>query len=296
MPIAVERDHDAGRADAAMQSRVPRAGRSGPRPDMPESTKSEDLFVFTVKHVTLKKGERLVAAVAEFSRFRTPTSSRWICRSRRRRRSGRQPQHRAAGRDGPAARAPKVTHKVRLTNKSSYPLTTAPALVVRDDRVLAQGMMTYTAVNASSDLEVTKAVDIQVAKSDAETARVPNAARWQGNQYARVDLAGTIKLTNYRDKAVDIEVTRHVLGNVTGADNGGVVAKVNVFEEAVPWRAIRRAGGAGTTGRTGGRTSTASAASPGRSGSSPGRAPTSGTRGTTSGGEPDGLGLLLRSH
>jgi hypothetical protein len=101
--------------------------------------------------------------------------------------------------------APKVVHKVRLTNKSSYPLTTAPALIVRDSRVLAQGMMTYTAVNATSDLEVTKAVDIQVAKSDAETARVPTAVRWQGTDYARVDLAGTITLTNHRDKAVDVE-------------------------------------------------------------------------------------------
>ena len=27
-------------------------------------------------------------------------------------------------------------------------------------------------------------------------------------------------------------MTRHVLGDVTGADNGGVVAKVNVFEES----------------------------------------------------------------
>ena len=128
--------------------------------------------------------------------------------------------------------APSVMHKVRLTNKSSYPLTTAPALVVRDNRVLAQGMTTYTAVNATSDVEVTKAVDIQVAKSDAETVRVPTAVRWQGNEYARVDLAGTIKLTNHRDKAVDIEVTRRVLGNVTAADNGGVVTQVNTVEDS----------------------------------------------------------------
>src|SRR5256885_15990819 len=98
---------------------------------------------------------------------------------------------------------PKVTHKIRLTNKGSYPLTTAPALVIRDNRVLAQGMMTYTAIGATSDIEVTKAVDIRAVKSDAETARVPNAVRWQGDDYARVDLAGKIKLTNYRDKAVE---------------------------------------------------------------------------------------------
>jgi hypothetical protein len=199
-------------------------------PEMPESTKSEDLFVFTVRHVTMRKGERLVAAVAEYAIPYADVFSLDLP-------FAPPPEVRAnlnTEQEAEMARlfsAPKVAHKVRFTNKGSYPLTTAPALVVRDSRVLGQGLITYTAVNATSDLEITKAVDIQVVKSDAETARVPNAARWMNDEYARVDLAGTIKLTNYRDTPVDIEVTRHVLGNVTRADNGGVVAKVNVFED-----------------------------------------------------------------
>jgi hypothetical protein len=200
-------------------------------PDVPESTKSEDLFVFTARHVTMRKGERLVAAVAESTIPYTDVFSLDLpyapppeVQSHNLNTEQEAELSRLLG-------APKVAHKVRFTNKSNYPLTTAPALIVRDDRVLAQGLITYTAVNATSDLEITKAVDIQVTKSDAETARVPNAAQWQGNEYARVNLAGTIKLTNYRDKAVDIEVTRHVLGNVTAAANGGVVTKVNVFED-----------------------------------------------------------------
>ena len=199
-------------------------------PDLPESTKSEDLFVFTARHVTMKKGERMVAPVAEYAipytdifalelPFAPPRDIRSSLNT---------------GQEAEMARllgAPQVAHKIRLTNKGSYPLTTAPALVVRDNRVLAQGMMTYAAVGATTDLEVTKAVDIKVAKSDEETARVPNAVRWQGDDYGRVDLAGKIKLTNYRDKAVEVEVTRHVLGNVNGADNGGVITRVNVFED-----------------------------------------------------------------
>ncbi len=199
-------------------------------PEMPESTKSEDLFVFTVRHVTMKKGERLVAAVADYAIPYTDVFSLDLPFTP-------PPEVHAnlnTEQEAEMARllsAPKVAHMVRFTNKSSYPLTTAPALVVRDNRVLGQGLMTYTAVNATSDLEIAKAVDIQVAKSDAETARVPSAARWMGDEYARIELTGTIKLTNYRDKPVDIEVTRHVLGNVTRADNGGVTAKVNVFED-----------------------------------------------------------------
>ena len=69
-----------------------------------------------------------------------------------------------------------------------------------------------------------------MAKS-TRSGRVPNAVQYQNNAFARVDLAGTIKLTNYRDKTVDVEVTRNVLGNVTAADNGGAITKVNVLED-----------------------------------------------------------------
>lgn len=199
-------------------------------PDLPESTQSEDLFVFTVRHVTMKKGERMVSPVADYTipykdvftldlPFAPPPEVRTNLNTEQEAEMAR------------LLGAPQVVHKVRFTNKGAYPLTTAPALIVRDSRVLAQGTMTYTAIGASSDLEITKAVDIAVVKSDAETGRVPNAVQYQDNAFARIDLAGKIKLTNYRDKTVEVEVTRHVLGNVTRADNGGVITRVNVFED-----------------------------------------------------------------
>lgn len=199
-------------------------------PEVTDAGRSEDLFVFTIKHVTLKKGERMVLPVAEYNLkykdvytldlpFAPPPDLRASLNSEQQMEMAR------------LFNAPKVMHKIRLLNDSNHPLTTAPALLIRGDRVLAQGMMTYTAMGASTDLDITKAVDIQVKKSDTETKRTPNAARWQGDEYARVDLAGTISLTNYRANTVDIEVTRHVLGNAGTADRGGVISKINVFED-----------------------------------------------------------------
>jgi hypothetical protein len=127
--------------------------------------------------------------------------------------------------------APKVMHKLRLTNKSEYPLTTAPALILRDSRVLAQGMMTYTAIGSEVDLPITAAVDIRVKKTDKETKRTPNAANWANHDFGKVDLAGTIALTNFRNEAVELEVKRSVLGNVDQADHDGKIEMVNVFEE-----------------------------------------------------------------
>jgi hypothetical protein len=60
---------------------------------------------------------------------------------------------------------------------------------------------------------------------------VPNAVTWEGNTYARIDLKGSIKLTNRRGQKVDLEITRYVLGSVTGEPTeGGKAEMVNVAE------------------------------------------------------------------
>src|SRR5207253_722798 len=106
-----------------------------------DSGKNEDLFVFNVPHVTLKKGERMVLLIAEFTLpyqdlftldlpFAPPQEVRANLNNDQQRELAR------------LFNAPKVMHKIRLTNNSKYPLTTAPALIIRDGHVLAQGMMT----------------------------------------------------------------------------------------------------------------------------------------------------------
>jgi hypothetical protein len=200
-------------------------------PEVAESGRIEDLFVFTLKHVTLKKGQRMVMPVGEFTiTYKdvfaldipfVPPSEVW--------------RNVDNGRRGELAKlfsAPKVMHKIRLFNSTAYPLTTAPALILKDDRILAQGLMTYASPGSDADLNITAAVDIRVKKSDNETQRTPNATVWQGDQYGRVDLAGTIALTSFRKDPVEVEVMRNVLGNVDSVDSGGKTEMVNIFEDA----------------------------------------------------------------
>ncbi len=199
-------------------------------PGIPESNRSEDLFIFTVRNITMRKGERMAMTIAEYTIpykdiFALDLAYAPLPEVRRNLNNEQQMEM------ARLLATPKVAHKIRLTNQSSYPLTTAPALIVRDDRVLAQGMMTFTATGAKVDLEITKAVDIQVAKNETETRRTPNAMRWQGNDYARVELTGALTLTNYRNIPVEIEVTRNVLGHIDTADNNGQITKVNVLED-----------------------------------------------------------------
>jgi hypothetical protein len=200
-------------------------------PELESGAKAEDLFVFSVKRVSLKKGQRMVVPISEVTLTYkdvyalkvpiAPPPELWR----------NVDSSRAADLERLLA-GPKVMHRIRLTNGADVPLTTAPALILRDDRVLAQALMTYTAPGAESDLDITTAVDIRVKKADRETSRVPNAATWQSDQYGRVDLAGTITLTSFAKQPVTVEVEREVLGNVTAATRNGKVEMVNVLEDS----------------------------------------------------------------
>ncbi len=233
----------------AVMSQTARMGevRDAGRPEMPGELpeiegqgKSEDLFVFKVGHVTLKKGARMVLPVAEFTLpykdvhtldipYALPPEVRGL---------GNQSAEAEIAR---ALAAPHVEHKLRITNTSEYPLTTAPALIMRDGRVLAQGMMTYTAVKAVTDLKLTTAVDIKVKRSETETGRTPDALTVSSDKYGRADLTGKVTLTNYGAKEAAIEVRRYIVGHVGKADSGGVAENLDIYSDdgaaaADPWR------------------------------------------------------------
>lgn len=231
-----------GNLSNAMMSQVAnrpsvRSGEEGtPPPDLgPEiagGAKFEDLFVFTVQHVTLKKGQRMVIAVGESSlKYRdvykldvpfAPPQEVW-------RNMGGERQDELAR----LMAAPKVQHKIRMTNSTKTPLTTAPALILLNGKLLAQGQMFYTPAGGEAELGITTAIDISVKKSEKEIKRVHDAATFEGNSFFRVDLEGVLKLTNRKDTAVEVEVTRYIVGNMEEgtASNDGKVEMVNVLED-----------------------------------------------------------------
>lgn len=198
-------------------------------PDVANTAKNEELYVFTIDHITLRKGQRMVLPITEFT---VPYEDIYVldipyAPPLEMLRNINDSQQRELARQ---MTSPKVMHKIRLRNTSRHPLTTAPALILRGERILAQGLMTYAAPGASTDLPITASVDIVVNKTDNETSRTPNAVEWQGYDYGRVDLAGTIALTSFREDPVTVEVVRHVLGNVDSASREGDIAMTNVFE------------------------------------------------------------------
>jgi len=193
--------------------------------------KDEDLFVFTVKHITLKKGERLVVPLVDFEldyedvytldlSVRPPSDV------------GRNFSSQQQRELAELFNAPKVMHEIRLVNGSDWPITTAPALLFHDEQLLGQGMTTYTAVGASLDVTITAAVDIAVRVNAREAERHPNALEWRSSRYSRIDMEGTIFLCNRLAKPVEIEVVRRVAGSIDSADNGGTVTQNDLYDFA----------------------------------------------------------------
>lgn len=219
----------------SMMSQIPGGADADARP-APEPAegasgeKTEDLYVFRLEHVSLKRGQRQVVPVnvvtlptRDFFKLEIPFVPPVDLVQRVDPRQGAELARLAA--------APKAVHTFRLTNASDAPLTTAPALVMRDGRVLAQGMLTYTPPGADADLAATTAVDIRVVKEERETRRVPGAANWNGEPLARIDLAGTLTLANRRGQPAEIEIVRDVLGTADSADSEGAIERVNVLED-----------------------------------------------------------------
>lgn len=217
---------------------VPAEGSIDSGPEL--EGKTEDLYVFTLEHITLRKGQRMVLPVAEFTltyediytvdiAFAPPLEMR---------RNFSSDQQLQLAR---LFHKPNAVHKIRLDNSSEYPLTTAPAAILKDGRMLAQGMMTYTAVGNKGDLELTTAVNIGVKKSDEQTNMIPNAVNWNGNSYSKIEMRGTIELTNFSDRPVKLQVKRSVLGNMDQADTDGIIKQLGngydglVFEDGLPF-------------------------------------------------------------
>ncbi|MCA9309832.1 MAG: hypothetical protein KDA21_01410 [Phycisphaerales bacterium] len=197
------------------------APAEAPSPIPGGAEQADELFVFTVPHVTLARGQSMVLPITSFEvpfediyRLELPASVPPDIRPTL-----------ASNHDSEieqALRTPQVTHVIRLSNTSSVPFTTAPALILRGGRILAQGMIRYAAPGLAADVEVTRALDIPNTNEELITSRTPQAVRDEaGNWYSRVDLRSAVTVTNRRAAPIHLEVVRTVTGRTVAVSEGG---------------------------------------------------------------------------
>ena len=200
-------------------------------PDVANAGGQEDLHIFTVNGVTLKKGGRLVMSIGEWTLpyeelytlslpVAPPAQVMQQFDSRQQAELTRM------------LHSPKVQHTIRLTNDQPVPLTTAPTLIHSDGRLLGQNIMTYTSPGGSVDLDITTAVNVPVQFEETEQGRTPNAATFAGNQYDRINLSGSIQIRNFLDEPARIEVERFTLGVADEAGQEGEITRLSLHRGA----------------------------------------------------------------
>ncbi|MCA9305080.1 MAG: hypothetical protein R3B46_04110 [Phycisphaerales bacterium] len=211
-------------------------GSADTPPELTGSERAEDLFVYTARHITLAKGARMVIPLASYvspaeSVYRldlpaTPPSMAW--------RNFQNEQQREIAK---MLAEPRARHILRITNESpdALPITTAPALVVKDGRALAQGLITYTSPGATVDLEVGVAVDIAVETDEVEGSRAARNLEWNDNHYARIDIAFDAELKNRKPHPVRLEVRKFAFGLPDDVSAPGEFDALSVFAAEDAW-------------------------------------------------------------
>ena len=97
------------------------------------------------------------------------------------------------------------------------PWTTAPAQLMKEGQIIGQDTLKYTPPKAEATVRVTQAVSVKAEQKEVEVARRREAARMYGYVFDQVTILGTLRATNYKEEAIDLEVSKTLSGDVVGA-------------------------------------------------------------------------------
>ena len=123
----------------------------------------------------------------------------------------------------------KTYHSIRLENETKFPWTTGTAMVVNakegKNQPIAQSRLKYTSPTAKVKVQLTEAPDIRVKHAEKVDNRVKSDVRMYPNNpsyatyfYDELTVTAKMKLKNFKNKAVDVELSRALYGNPIDSD------------------------------------------------------------------------------
>ncbi len=178
-----------------------------------------DLFVYELPAMTLKRSERAILPILQ-TEFEYRDVYTWDIELKH------SESFAATSADSPSPLVlseAKVWRQVELINNTDIPWTTGAAMLVDGKQPLAQELLTYTSPGGICRVPVTVSVDLQGKVEDAETNRVYNAIKWRGNDYLRIEGNIEAKLANNKAESVPVEVRLRFGGKAKKASHEGNV-------------------------------------------------------------------------
>jgi hypothetical protein len=171
---------------------------------------SEDLFLYPVENFSLKKGETallpLFTASMPCQHLYTWEIEDFVDNSEQYRGSSRS--------DDGQKPAEEVWHSCRLKNTLGMPLTTAAAEFLSGGAFAGQDICYYTAPGAQTTIRINRALNVMAEQAEVEVERKRGVAQFYGYSYDLVKVKGEMKVKNRLDKAIVLEATKHLTGEI----------------------------------------------------------------------------------
>ena len=206
-----------------------------PPPVTVSGERVEDLFIYDVGTWDLAKDERIVIQVStsqlpyqDVYKLGATFAPPAYLTAKLQNRQGPSPEL------APPANPFEVTHDIRLTNTGTAPLTTGLALLMLEGQLIGQTQMTYVSAGSTQDIPIGKALDINVKVQEQEIDRQTGAGTWNGEQLTRMDMKGSVRLTNRMAKAARVEVVRYALGNPGEISHDGKIVSFPMVGSMIP--------------------------------------------------------------
>ncbi len=186
----------------------PDTGTPAGLPEELAGQEAGDLFVIERRGVSLKRGERLLCAL-----FQAEVPCRHVYQWEIRDRAEERPDWWRQSDQDEKPLQEEIWHSIRLQNDTPQPWTTAPAMTTRDGLVLGQDILHYAATGALTTVRITRAVDVQAARTEIEVARERDV-RVRGNDHDRITVQGRLRVTSYQRAPIALEIEKELWGEV----------------------------------------------------------------------------------
>ena len=111
-----------------------------------------------------------------------------------------------------------VYHGIKIKNNSNNPFTAAPVLLTekKGERILpiAQDLLSYTPMQASSVIRLTSTSDIQATQAEKQKSSTNKLKKWNGKIWDLINVESKILAKNYKKTACKIIISRYVIGDL----------------------------------------------------------------------------------
>jgi hypothetical protein len=200
---------------------------TGEAPVMPEygapkeGQAAEDLFLYPVNNVQLKKSESgyypLFTETVPFKHIYLWEIADYVNEEERYYYDRRRREKREREED--------VWHCLRMKNNTKVPWTTAPAETVKEGLILGQDTLKYTPQKSKAMLRITKAVSVKAEQTELETARKREAKRFYNDYFDLITVDGKLSVNNLQQKAITLEITKTLSGEVKASEPKAAIEK-----------------------------------------------------------------------